>query len=62
MAWLNEKFVARSSTEPSDSYAVIWLGYMRSFEVILAAWDKGIFVEMMPGLAIPHAGLMACIE
>ena len=61
-AFLKEKFPHRSSLEASDSYALAWLGYMRSFEVVLAAWDEGVFVEMMPGFALPFAGLIACIE
>ena len=59
---MKEKFPERSSLEASDSYAAVWLGYMRSFETVLAAWDEGVFVEMMPGFALPFIGMITCIE
>eukprot|EP01052_Picozoa_sp_SAG31_P004158 SAG31_NODE_169_length_21415_cov_29.765338_20_plen_81_part_00 len=62
LAWLKEKYPARTGSDPADSHAQHWLGYMRASEVLLAAWDEGVFVDMVPGWPLPFSGLLACIE
>ena len=41
VAWLKEKYPGRSRVDSADTYASIWLGYTRSWETLLAAWDEG---------------------
>eukprot|EP01052_Picozoa_sp_SAG31_P008447 SAG31_NODE_427_length_15813_cov_13.679649_9_plen_81_part_00 len=62
LTWLTEKYPARSNTEGADSHASHWLAYMRASEVLLAAWDEGVFVDMVPGQPLPVSGMIACIE
>eukprot|EP01052_Picozoa_sp_SAG31_P004510 SAG31_NODE_187_length_20848_cov_22.521953_16_plen_36_part_00 len=35
---------------------------MRASEVLLAAWDEGVFVDMVPAQPLPLSGMIACIE
>eukprot|EP01052_Picozoa_sp_SAG31_P046736 SAG31_NODE_9056_length_1342_cov_1.196299_2_plen_245_part_00 len=62
LTWLEEKHPNRSKTEPADSHAHHWLVYMRASEVLLAAWDDGVFVDMVPGRPLPLSGMMECVE
>eukprot|EP01052_Picozoa_sp_SAG31_P005259 SAG31_NODE_228_length_19803_cov_29.496498_14_plen_82_part_00 len=62
LTWLKEKQPARSRTEGADAHAIQWLAYMRASEVLLAAWDEGVFVDMVPGRPLPVSGMIACIE
>ena len=57
-----EKFPARGRLEAADLCAFYWLAHMRAFEVLLAAWDEGVFVDMVPGMPLPVSGMIACIE
>ena len=62
LTWLKEKHPARGSGEAADAHAHFWLAYMRASEVLLAAWDEGVFVDMVPGQPLPFSGMIACIE
>eukprot|EP01052_Picozoa_sp_SAG31_P015312 SAG31_NODE_981_length_10558_cov_2.972273_3_plen_82_part_00 len=62
LTWLKEKHPARSNVEGADAHVTYWLGYMYASEVLLAAWDEGVFVDMVPGAPLPFSGMMACIE
>eukprot|EP01052_Picozoa_sp_SAG31_P008494 SAG31_NODE_430_length_15792_cov_15.908558_18_plen_233_part_00 len=62
LTWLTEKYPARSSVDPADVCAIQWLAYIRASEVLLAAWDEGVFVDMVPGAPLPLSGMLACIE
>ena len=62
LTWLKEKHPNRASVESADSHAQFWLAYMRASEVLLAAWDEGVFVDMVPGRPLPVSGMLACIE
>eukprot|EP01052_Picozoa_sp_SAG31_P042178 SAG31_NODE_6613_length_1950_cov_5.966541_1_plen_225_part_00 len=62
LTWLKEKYPARGSVESADAHAQQWLGCMRASEVLLAAWDEGVFVDMVPGRPLPLSGMIACIE
>ena len=62
LTWLKVKHPARGSVEGADSHAQFWLAYMRASEVLLAAWDEGVFVDMVPGARLPLSGMIACIE
>ena len=41
VAWLSEKYPDRTRSDGADFYAAVWLGYTRSWETLLAAWDEG---------------------
>eukprot|EP01052_Picozoa_sp_SAG31_P018764 SAG31_NODE_1342_length_8700_cov_12.667829_11_plen_241_part_00 len=62
LTWLKEKHPARVTTEPADAHALQWLAYIRASEVLLAAWDEGVFVDMVPGAPLPLLGMIVCIE
>ena len=41
VAWRKETFPGRASADGAGAFASVWLGYTRSWEMLLAAWDEG---------------------
>lgn len=62
-AWLRDRFAETDWEKlPASFFAEDWVGCVRLYEVMLAAWEDGNFSQIRPAYALPFGGLHRCIS
>eukprot|EP01052_Picozoa_sp_SAG31_P036833 SAG31_NODE_4654_length_3067_cov_2.007075_3_plen_219_part_00 len=62
-AWLRDRFAETDWDKlPASFFAEDWVGCVRLYEVMLAAWEDGNFSQTRPAYALPFNGLYRCIS